>query len=58
MTLQQRFHLGEVHRFGAFLWKRHVDIAVNQNNEAHFPSEVEKFIQRWIRKAGSLTRNL
>src|SRR3954451_11451193 len=48
MMLQKRFHLAEIGGLGAFLWKGHVRVVVNQHNESGFGSKVKDSIKRWI----------
>jgi len=57
MTLEEVSHLGEIDGLGAFLRKRHVDIAMDQNDQTSLRCKIQKSIQRRIRKAGGFSRD-
>jgi hypothetical protein len=58
MPLEQRLHLRQIHRFSVRLGERHVDVAVQNHDEARISREVEDAIERRIRQACGLAGNL
>ena len=58
MALEQRLHLRQIHRLGVRLRERHVDVVVQDHDEAGLGGEVENAIERRIGQAGRLARDL
>ena len=58
VALEQGDHLLQVDRLGVLLGKRHVDVVVQDDDEAGLGGEGEDAIQRRVGQAGGLARDL
>jgi hypothetical protein len=58
MAAQQILHLREIYGLGAGFRERHVDVAVQDDNEPHLAGEVEHPVERGVGQAGSVARHL
>ena len=58
VALEERFHLSQVDRLRVRLRERHVDVVVEDHDEARLGGELEDAVERGIREAGRLARDL
>ena len=52
MPLEQRLHLRQIDRLGVLLRERHVDVVVQDHDEAGFGGELENAVERGVGQAG------